>query len=284
MDKIIQTTKFLGKLSTPEYKFLTHRFDSDSDDFLIYVNRWRIELANHRGLIPESLYDLFFGFLYGPSWVDASGKEHKNFCSCDKWVDWVIENPGVHPMNEFEDIKDFANSVRVYNGTFDEIVESIFAKDYALQRTIRLNVDERSLMRFDAYMDVPSILKAMKAVIIDIASYPHDTRPAIVKVSCRREGEISGGIKVDSIIIEDEGSFSNKRFSDVRDHFESGGGFLGTLAKMTDGLALVSVESKWDGEPHRWNLTRLDNEPVDQPLDEEVATGYRYILRILHKG
>lgn len=288
MEKILYTAKFLGKLSTPEYKFLTHRFESDSDDFLKYINRWRIELANNRGLIPQTLYDLFFGFLYGPSWIDANGKEHKDFCSCDKWVDWVIDNPGVHPMNVFSDIKDFANSVRVYNGTFDEIIGSLIKDDNALARdtNVRFTTDDLSLMRFDAYMDVPCILRVVKSIITDIVSYPHSapSEHPIIHISCRRDRELPGGIKVDSIIIEDENSFSNKRFSDICEHFENGGGFLGTLANMTDGLALLSIESKWDGEAHRWNLTRLDDEPEIQPLEEDCATGYRYVLRILHKG
>ena len=59
------------------FKFITHGFDlTKSNNFISILNKCRIMVSECNGLIPEHLYDLLFGFLYGTSWEDAEGVKH----------------------------------------------------------------------------------------------------------------------------------------------------------------------------------------------------------------
>ena len=104
MDKLINSVHLLGAFSKETgFKYLTHRFDAESDDFIDTVNRCRYSLLDSKDRIPSHLYKLLCGFLFGPNWTDSNGIIHTDFCGCDKWIDWCLDNPGVHPMDAFYD-------------------------------------------------------------------------------------------------------------------------------------------------------------------------------------
>ena len=103
LDKIINTAYFLHGFTKPEeYKILTHGFDPRfPPDFYLYVNRFRQDLIVQRGLIPDTLYDLLFGFSFGPSWCDANGETHQNHCATEEWLNWCKANSGRHPKDAY---------------------------------------------------------------------------------------------------------------------------------------------------------------------------------------
>jgi hypothetical protein len=102
-----------------------------------------------RGLIPDTLYDLLFGFLFGPSWSDANGETHLNHCASDVWFNWCKSNPHKHPRDFFKkDFSAFKNSIRVYAPDLDDYFDSI-KDDYP-----PLRITQNGLESFDSYLDV----------------------------------------------------------------------------------------------------------------------------------
>ena len=284
MSDLRHTVDFLGKFSNPEgFKYLTHRFDDETTDFFTIVNRCRMEMRLYHDLIPENLFRLIYGFLYGPEWSDADGISHKEYCSCDEWVDWCLRNPGVHPREAFsKQFESFRNSVRVYNGTFDEYMQD--RSDSGLYPRIDIKVDEQSLSRFDAYVDVQLLRRIIKSILKELNDYPTSSVHPEVRVSCVRGEEMEDGTKMDEIHIENVGSFPSQDRIQAKSHLVSGGGFLSTLCKRAEGNMLLAVETAWDGEPCRWNILRMEGEEEFVPFEQDKATGFRYILRILHKS
>lgn len=284
MSDLRHTVDFLGKFSEPEgFKYLTHRFDDDSIDFLTIVNRCRVELVKYHNMLPQNLFRLMYGFLYGPEWSDAYGRVHKEHCACDKWVDWCIDNKGVHPREAFkEHFEEFRNSVRIYNGTLDEYMQDL--SDSGLYQGIEIEVDERSLSRFDSYIDVQTFRRIVTSILKEISDFPTSSEYPAVRISCDK-GELRGdGTKIDVIRIENAGSFPRQGRAQAKAHLDNGGGFLSSLSKLAEGNMLLSIETSWDGDPCRWNILRMDGEEEFVDIDRASATGFTYILRILHKS
>lgn len=283
MSDIRHTVELLGEFSKPEgFKYLTHRFD-DTNDFFSIVNRCRMELAKYHRMLPQNLFGLIYGFLYGPEWTDGDGIPHTEYCSCDKWVDWCLRNPGIHPMDAFsEQFESFRNSIRVYNGTLDEYMQD--RADSGLYPDIEIEVDDDSLSNFDAYVDVQTLHKMIKSIMQELNDYQKISSHPDIRVFCTKREKLEDGTCLDTICIENVGSFPSQDKLQAKSHFENGGGFLSTLKKMAEGNMLLSVETAWDGEPCRWNILRMDGEDEFVPLDQDAVTGFRYKLRILHKS
>lgn len=298
MDKIRFTAEFLGRFSDPRtgFKFLTHGFDPFySSDFFVHVNRCRLALVDVRGLIPDSLYDLLFGFLYGPSWTDADGNVHNKYCGCDEWVDWCIKNPGCHPMNEFSDFKAFKNSIRVYNMTFDDYVgrkvigmtnnEIELGPRYPVQSRVypNLSVSQKGLGRLDAYMDVRRFRSCLDVILQNMNDTQFSVQHPHVSITCKREGETPDGCRVDLVRIEQIGSFPAIDIEQAIDHFRRGGGHLASLKNMMEGHFLWSLETVWGEMPLRWNILKEEGEPATERIAGEEATGFRHVIKIYHK-
>lgn len=284
MSELRHTVDFLGKFSQPDgFKYLTHRFDDETTDFFTVVNRCRMNLRLYHVLIPMNLFRLVYGFLYGPEWTDSEGIAHNEYCSCDDWVDWCQHNPGVHPMEAFgKQFESFRNAVRVYNGTLDEFIRD--CADSGLYNGIDIKVDEMSLTRFDAYIDVQTLHRMIRSVLKEISDYQAISCHPEVMVFSTRGQELEDGTKMDMICIENVSSFPNQTKAQAKSHFDNGGGFLSTLRKMAEGNMLLSVETAWDGEPCRWNILRMEGEEEFEPIDSNDVSGFRYILRIMHKS
>lgn len=284
MSDLRHTVDFLGKFSKPDgFKYLTHRFDDDVTDFFTIVNRCRMELRLYHNVIPENLFRIFHGFLYGPEWTDAEGRVHKEHCSCDRWIDWCLNNPGIHPREEFgREFEAFRNSVRVYNGSFDEFIQDL--ADSCLFPGIEIDVDERSLSRFDAYVDVRTLRQMVRDILKEICDYPAVSSHPDVRVYCIRGEESADGTRMDRICIENAGSFPSQGREQAKSHLESGGGFLCSLKKKAEGNMLLSVETSWGGNPCRWNILREHGENEFEGMDPDDVTGFRYVLRIMHKS
>ena len=279
-----ETVSFLGQFSRVDgLKFLTHDFDAEcDDDFFEYVTRCRTELGKVKGIIPDSLYNLVFGFVAGPSWKDCNGIIHEEHCGCDKWVDWCLDNPGGHPSFAFpEEFVAFKNSIRIYNGTLDEYFECLAGSGRF--RNIVLQIDPH-VERLDAYLDVSQFRAVVTTFLDSIDRYPSVAEHPNVSVSCRRLDRLSDGVKVDEIILSQLGSFPSQDISQALDHFRIGGGHLSDLRSMAKGNFLLYLETKWAKiHPLRWDLLAEPDPSCVEAIPAENATGFTLIIRILHK-
>lgn len=263
------------------FKFLTHDFDPTRDnDFLKLVNKCRIVLSEASGLIPDHLYEILFGFMYGKEWEDADGNKHTFYCSSDECIQWCLNNPGVHPRNnpEFEnDFEAFRNSTRIYGRGLDKIVAEAEA-DFP---NLKINRDKRELRKVDIYTDVARI----KQIIYKIISSMADVRfSGEINVTVKQLPDSSDGYHVRNIIIEQKGSFSNKSVQFIRDRVANGSGDLGSLKNIIDGNAYWSVESKWVEGPARINLIKESLfDPDFEKLDEDEVVGFRHVIKLYDK-
>lgn len=283
MDMLINSVNLLGGFSKENgFKYLTHRFDAESDDFIDTVNRCRYMLLGWQDRIPKHLYDLLFGFLFGPNWTDSNGVIHNDFCGCDKWIDWCLDNVGVHPMDAFyEEFEAFKNSIRIYNGTFDDYVLALARKQE--YNHLSIQADTSSLKRLDSYVDVGVLKKAIESILKDINSYHDVGSNPRVTIACKRGPELRDGIKADYLCISHINSFSERSVDEAISHFQAGGGFIADLSNTLDGVALLSIESVWAEKPQRWNVIKLEEEDQIQEIEDLPAKGFSYVIRILHR-
>jgi hypothetical protein len=290
MDKISHTVDFLGEFSTAgKFKQVTHRFELDSkQDYLYYVNKCRTSLLNYEGLLPDGLFSFLFGFFFGPEWKDANGKTHREFCGCEKWVEWCVNNPGVHPWESKEsfrdEIADFKSSIRVYGGDLPKYIEEL------RHTTNRLSIDydKKVLRNFDAYTDVSQLKMVLSSIINDIDTSPYSKEhPSVTVISYKEKNKLPNDVYLDTICIENRGSFPPQQLSSVISHFQGTGGFLSTLKKLGEGYFYISVDAIWgDDKPLRWNLIGLPNSPEIESLsaEETPILGFRYNIRVPHKA
>lgn len=279
LEKIINTANFLYGFEDPDkYKFLTHKFDPlYKDDFYYYVNLLRQDLIVMRGLIPDTLYDLLFGFLFGPSWSDADGEVHTSHCSSQAWLEWCKSNCHKHPKEFFiKDFKAFKNSFRVYAGDFGDYIEELADGRYA-----PLNITQDGLNALDCYLDVGRLRFVLDKIISLMSDPKHSSHNKVVVSLLPRH--YSNGFIVETISIEQYGSFDSKPIEDVIARFEAGAGDLATIKNAMMGYFGWSIESKWQNIAQRWNIIHDDSVPNREPILREDATGFRNLIRIYHK-
>lgn len=279
-DRLHNTVSFLGLFSKVDgLKYLTHVFDSASgDDFLEHVTRCSLELSKVKDLIPYSLYNLVFGFIEGPYWTDSEGCKHNEHCSCDKWINWCLDNPGCHPFDAFTDeFEAFKNSIRIYNGTLDEYFVKL--SDSKRFKNVILDPDIDSLEGFDSYMDVRQFKNIVTKFIEDIDRHPRVQEHPTVRITCSRLRPTDGGVKIDDVCISQIGSFPQQDISQAMEHFRNGGGLLASLKTIADGNFILYLETSWAGNPIRWNLSDSSTEPIDS----NAVDGFRLIIRVYHR-
>lgn len=284
MDKLINSVHLLGAFSKETgFKYLTHRFDAESDDFIDTVNRCRYSLLDSKDRIPSHLYKLLFGFLFGPNWTDSNGIIHTDFCGCDKWIDWCLDNPGVHPMDAFYDeFEAFKNSIRIYNGTFDDSIRLI--KERNVFNNIVIRPDYHSLGLLDCYVDVGELKRAITAILKDINSYHNVSSFPDVQITCSQGEVLIEKTNTELLYITHLGSSSKRPIEDAISHFNIGGGFISDLRKILEDVALLSIETNWNGCPKRWNVIKMEGQNDIEEIPGQSINGFTYIIKILHKS
>lgn len=262
------------------FKFLTHDFDpTRNDDFLTLVNRCRIMVSECCGLIPDHLYELLFGFLYGKEWVDADGKTHTFYCSSDECIQWCLNNPGEHPKNnpDFEsEFEAFRFSIRIYDRGLDKIV----ARAQDIFPNLTIERDRGELREVDIYVDV----ERLKQIIHKILGIMNESRfEGEVYVTVHNLPDVAG-YHVRDLIIEQVGSFSDKSVQFIRDRINSGAGDLSSLKNLIEGNAYWSIESNWAEGPVRINILKEDIFQSDfEKLDPSEITGFRHVIKLYDK-
>lgn len=262
------------------FKFITHGFDQTKiNDFIQILNKCRITISECNGLIPEHLYDLLFGFLYGKSWEDADGVKHSFYCSSDECVQWCLNNPGKHPKtnpdfeNEFDSFK---NSIRMY----DRRLFKIF-KDFETNfPNLVLDIDRKELNRIDFYIDIARLKQAI-FMILDMMSDPRFAGEVLVTVKMQPD---SDRYQVRDLIIEQKGSFSDKSVQYIKERVLSGSGDLASIKNILDGTAYWSIESRWAEGPVRVNFLKENMFQSDfEKIDESEVSGFRHVIRLYNK-
>ena len=263
-----------------KFKFLTHTFDpTRNDDFITLVNNCRIAVSECCGLIPDHLYELLFGFLYGKSWEDADGETHSFYCSSDECIQWCLNNPGKHPKEnpEFESEFDaFRYSIRIYDRGLDKIITH--SRD--LFPDLQITRDRGELREVDIYVDVARL----KQVIHRIFSIMNEDRfEGDVYVTVKPQHDVRG-YHVRDLIIEQTGSFSDKSVQFIRDRIANGAGDLSSIRNLLQGNAYWSIESNWAEGPVRINILKEDIFQSDfEKLDPSMVTGFRHVIRLYDK-
>lgn len=276
------TIDFLGEFSQEnKLKYLTHRYENDDIDFFDVLEHARYRILYWQGKINKEVYDLVYGFVFGPFWIDHNGNRHDYYCGCEEWVNWCLDNPGLHPMDQFwEEFDAFKNSIRIYNGKFDDYIFSLIQNNKYNGLTIY--PDMVSLAKLDAYVNVRRLKKIIEAILSDINDISLGENKSKVTISCKRLTVTGNGVKVDEISILHHDSYPRRPIEEILGHLNAGGGFLATLTDLSRGSAVVSVESSWDNHPLRLILNEEDT-PVVEDLSNQEMFGYKYTIRISHR-
>ena len=262
-----------------ELKFLVHSYTKIEDqDFCALVSKARLYITERAGLIPDHLYNLLFGFVYGPEWVDWEGKTHSLQCGCNDLVEWYNNNKSISPMAEnspfLNEFWDFKKSIRTYRN-LPEIIE------HAKEKAPSLNVeyDRKSLKRADFYTDVERLKQIIERILI-MMSDPRFLGP--VKIYCSQQDEHEG-YQVMQIIIEQKNDYAQPSLRFIRDRLAANAGDLGTLKNLIENVAYWSIESDWEEGSARFNITSDDifMNPLER-INEKVG-GFRHILTFYHK-
>lgn len=262
------------------FKFLTHDFDKTrNDDFITLVNKCRIMVSECCDLIPDHLYNLLFGFLYGKSWEDANGESHSFYCSSEECIQWCMNNPGEHPKNNpaFEsEFEAFRYSIRIYDRGLDKIV----AQSQTLYPNLEIVRERSELREVDLYIDVARL----KQIIHKVLDIMNESRfEGEVFVTVRNQPDVDG-YHVRHLIIEQIGSFPDKSVQFIRDRIANGAGDLSTLKNLIKGNAYWSIESNWTEGPVRINILKEDIFQSDfEKMDQSEATGFRHVIKLYDK-
>lgn len=277
--KVYITTDFLHGFTKPdEYKILTHGFDPNyPNDFYYYVNRLRQDLIVRQGLIPNTLYDLLFGFCFGPSWRDANGVDHIGNCASEQWFEWCKSNPGKHPKDCFsKDFIDFKNSIRIYSPDFADYVDRLVEEN----QFPSLNLTQNGLEDFDSYLDVGRLHFVIEQILRLMSEVKHASHPSVQFGLSRGK---NNGFDVETIIIEQVGSFCSKPLIDVIAHYKRGGGDLATIGNSMQDYFGWSIETRWGDSCQRWNIIRDEAMPETECVSPSLTTGFRHLIKVYHK-
>ena len=276
---MIKTAADLLSKFSDELKYLVHDYDKTEDvDFCALVARARLLISERLGLIPDHLYNLLFGFVYGPEWKDWEGKVHTFQCGSRDIVAWDINNDDISPMSAespfINEFWDFKKSIRTYRN-LPEIIE--LAKEKA--PAVSIEYDRKSLKRADFYTDVERLKQIIERTLI-MMSDPRFLGP--VKIYCSQLDEHEG-YQVMQITIEQKNDYAQPSLRFIRDRLAANAGDLGTLKNLIENVAYWSIESDWEEGSARFNITSDDI--FMNPLERinETVGGFRHILTFYHK-
>lgn len=263
------------------FKFLTHDFIvPETSDFLSYLASCRSLLLDHKGLIEDSLYNLAFGFMYGPSWIDPNGHSHAFSCSSDKCLRWCENNPHVHPKNnerfslEFET---FRKSIRFYKTDLDKQIKKLCTSKYPF-----FNFSYEDLKSANVYVNVSRFVLIIGR-ILNTMTDPRFRSNQDIKISYHR-CDPDGQYLVSKLVIEQIGSFPRYTPSaDVERRVRAGGGDLGAIKGLCKDTCLWCVETNWMDGPARINIVAKSDTPAIEALPSDSVEGFRHILTMIHR-
>lgn len=274
---IKDTADFLSKFNSDknELKELVH--DERGEAFFNIIMRARLLITEMSGLISDHLYDLLFGFVYGPKWIDWEGNEHSLHCGSTELVSWCKKNRGLTPMDTscpyVFDFKKFKESIRTYRN-LPAIIEA--AKLAAKKDDV--TYDRKILARADMYVDV-GILRKIFEKILSMMSDPRFEGP--VEISC--DSSEVGYYRVYKLTIEQRNSYLQPSIKFIKERLASNSGDLGSLKKLIDGTAYWAIESDWEEASARINILTEDIfKPEFEKLEEKVD-GFRHVLMFYHR-
>ena len=276
---MIKTAADLLSKFGDELKYLVHDYDKTEDvDFCALVYKARLLINERVGLIPNHLYDLLFGFVYGPEWVDWEGKGHSLHCGSKDLIAWYTCSDGISPMagdsplaSEFWDFK---KSIRTYRN-LPEIIEH--AKEKA--PSVILDVDRKSLKRADFYTDVERLKQIIERILITMSD-PRFLGP--VKISSSQLDD-RDGYRVMQIIIEQKNDYAQPSLRFISERVANNAGDLGSIKGLLEGVAYWSIESDWEEGSARFNVTSDDIFMNQFERINEQVGGFRHILTFYHK-
>lgn len=265
-----------------ELKFLVHSYSKfDGQDFCALVSKARLLIAERVGLIPDHLYDLLFGFVYGPEWVDWEGRSHSLHCGSKDLLEWYTNNDGISPMEQvspfLNEIWDFKKSIRTYS-YLPQVIER--AKEKAPTVIIESDKsDRKSLKHADFYTDVQRLKQIIERILITMSD-PRFYGPVRIYSSQLDDRD---GYRVVQIIIEQKNDYAQPSLRFIKERLANNAGDLGTLKNLLEGVAYWSIESDWEEGSARFNITSDDIfiNPFER-ISEKVG-GFRHILTFYHK-
>lgn len=276
--KQVELADFLYKFSEDDgFKFLTHDIKTAGIDLIDYIDLCKGRLMDwkRRHEIPEELFQLIRGFIFGKGWTGYDGEEHAVYCTSDDWVDYYDEN-NEHPMlgDQFSgEVDIFRNSIRWRSGKLEKYLFSLKEKYPRLQIDI-----DRSVKGADFYTYTRNIRLAIEEILSSMQDFAEGHN--IVHVGFQQE-DLSDGYFRAVLTFEQEGSFPSHDFERDRRKLESGGGTMDNIKNALEGYADWAVESKWlDQEaPSRWTI--LGETSGTEPIPS--AKGFKHIISIVHK-
>lgn len=281
MADIRKTADFLHLFSEPEgFKFLTHDFDSAGQDYLDYAGRARLALADAESFLPSTLYDLLFGFFYGPSWTDSRGRKHDICCGSGSFFDWCDANPGTHPINSTEygqELMAFKSSIRIYQTDLGGYMKRLLRKSrYPMLDFVLAGLDE-----IDCYTDVGHLLEVCDKIVSTMAADRFSSRFSTVKITGRFGSR--DGYQTAEIWVEQVGANTDRTASDILHRIADGGGDLASFRTMMEGYFEWSIETCFLGTPLRINILCDEDVQKIEDIPAKTATGFRHIIRIYYK-
>lgn len=282
MDNHIDTSEFLNLFSLDTgLKYLTHDIKASGLDLVDYTYNCQMLTLDWAGRVPEELFNLVRGFIFGPCWTDFKGDRHTSFCSSDEWVNCYLET-GEHPMKSgqfSEEVEAFRHSIRFRTGQLEKFLTEI--KDMFPALNIEIS---RSVKGADFYTSTRHLMSAIEEILSSMnelsAEHPY-IRIGFEDIDGEDLSEELRDFSKAVITIEQPGSFPKHSFARDKEKFSNGGGTLANIMKALKGYADWAVISSWnDGtEPVRWMpMTGEFIRPGHQP------EGFRHEISILYKA
>lgn len=257
------------------FKFLTHDIKASGLDLLEYTYHCQETLLDWSGKVPDDIFNLVKGYVFGPFWTDFEGKVHTCNCASEEWVKCYLDT-GEHPMLSpafASEVDAFRNSIRFRSGQLDKYIASLKEKFPKLNLCI-----DRAFKGADFYTSTHSIRQAIEEILSSMEEFS-DTFP---EVMLNFDDEECGDYSKASIIIEQLGSFPKHDFERDQKKLLEGGGTLANIKKTLAGFASWNIESRWEGDssPHTWSIL---GDGYDGWV-EHYPEGFRHIISIIYKA
>lgn len=282
MDSHIDTSEFLNLFSLENgLKYLTHDIKASGLDLIDYTYNCQRLTLDWAGRIPEELFDLVRGFVFGPCWTDFKGNRHTSFCSSEEWVNCYLET-GEHPMKSerfSDEVEAFRHSIRFRTGQLEKFL--IEMKDMFPSLNIEIS---RSIKGADFYTSTRHLRTAIEEILSSMNEFCAEHPDIRIGFEDIDGEEVPEGLKNYSkavITIEQLGSFPKHSFAHDKEKLSEGGGTMANIMATLKGYADWTVISSWDdgSDPIRWApITGESSRPDYTP------EGFRHEISILYKA